>query len=656
LQKYVLPVLFSAASLQVMAAGAAPPADLGTMLHTTRLLQAGYQGQGVRIGVVSDGAVHYDARVRQQVLPAGVTFVGRSSGVDADEGDWMMQVVHQVAPRAELGFCAGGDPAQTTDCFRQLLTLFHADIVVDDVNPQPVYAYPTQKVQGLLQLVKEHPGVLFFTGAGNNGGGYYEGRWTPAPLTLDGVRYAAQDFAGSLGGSSDVYESFALPPKAAAALFLGTNADPAAGPSSCNVRAPQVTVVLLADDGKKLATASNGCSPISLSVSNPVDKPMRVRAAILLPANIQPERFALKLTVTLRGEGVAPLTLTYRTGGGAGNSATDPKLISVAAVDPNSRWGDSYIIESFANSGPQCLDYAGVDAGRPVRLPTPNCFEQPVFVVPDRAWVKMTGASGDADRPFIGDSAAGPAAAGVAALLLSAGADRQHLLDFMRRTAIAQTDSRGWNSRYGYGLMDADAAAVAAGALAKGHAESLVAFRRSDDFLRYRSVAVRARGGDPGALALLSDAAKAGNPNAESALASLEHDSGDNESAARWAASAADQGEPNAQGLLGSMYNRGWGVTEDPRAAQAWWVRAARQGIASALYNLGTTLARGRGAPTDPVTGLALMRAAAMRGLQFAPMNAEMADIQSGLNPDQLSTVQRQAAAFAENPAAVPMP
>jgi Sel1 repeat len=645
-----------AAGLHFALAAAQPVPNLGSMLHTTRLSEAGFQGQGVRIGVVSDGAAHYDARVRQQVLPGGVMFVGRASGVDEDEGDWMMQVVHQVAPRAQLGFCAGGDPAQTIDCLRQLLDRFHADIVVDDLNPLPVYAYPTPKAQGLLQLVNEHPRALFFTGAGNNGGGYYEGRWTPAPFALDGVRYAAQDFAASLGGSSDVYEGFTLAAKEAALLFVGTNADPDAASSSCDVRVPRVTVAILADDGKRLATASSGCSPFSLSVNNPLGKPLRVRAVVLLPANTAPERFALKLVVMRRGAGVAPLTLTYRTGGGAGISALGPRLSSVAAVDPNSRWGDHYLIESFANSGPQCLDYAGTQAGRRIRLATPNCFEQPVFVVPDRALVKMTQPTGDSDGPFIGDSAAGPAAAGVAALLLSAGADPHGLLDLMKRTAIPQTDGRGWDSRYGYGLIDADAAAVAAGALAGPRDATPVALRPADDLLRYRLLWVKAHGGDPGALAALKDGATAGNPNAEYWLASFEHDSGDNESAARWAMAAADQGEANAQGLLGSMYNRGWGVTEDPRAAQAWWVRAARRGNASALYNLGTILAQGRGAPADPVLGLALMRAASLRGLQSAPTNAAMADIQSGLNPQQLRTVQMQAAAFADNPAAVPMP
>lgn len=55
----------------------------------------------------------------------------------------MMQVVNQIAPRAQLALCPGGAPEQTVECAR------------------------------------EHPQVLFFTCAGNNGGGYYEGSWTP---------------------------------------------------------------------------------------------------------------------------------------------------------------------------------------------------------------------------------------------------------------------------------------------------------------------------------------------------------------------------------------------------------------------------------------------------------------------------------------------
>jgi len=44
--------------------------DLGKLLHTQRLLQAGDQGQGVRIGVISGGASNYAALARRGVPSA----------------------------------------------------------------------------------------------------------------------------------------------------------------------------------------------------------------------------------------------------------------------------------------------------------------------------------------------------------------------------------------------------------------------------------------------------------------------------------------------------------------------------------------------------------------------------------------------------------
>ncbi len=56
------------------------------------------------------------------------------------------------------------------------------------------------------------PNVLFFTGAGNNGGGYYQGTWTPISLAVSGTIYQAQDFGHSVGQGSRPYDSTSIPP------------------------------------------------------------------------------------------------------------------------------------------------------------------------------------------------------------------------------------------------------------------------------------------------------------------------------------------------------------------------------------------------------------------------------------------------------------
>ena len=648
-----------------IAAAMPAPVDLVKILHAQRLWGAGDQGQGVRVGIISSGARNYATLEEQNILPPGISFFG-SSPNQGDEGDWMMQVVHQIAPKAQLAFCPGGMPAQTVSCARALVDQFGANIVVDDINPQPVFYFPTPKAEGLAEIARDHPGVLFFTGAGNNGGGYYEGPWTPSPLALNGESYVAQNFGRSLGRGSNDYDSFFLPPLATGLVVLGTNANPNGGPYGCAVTNPQLTLALVDKQGRILSSTSSRCPVLHLHYRNPAPMPLRVRITVFISNGIQPPGFALKLVAIRTGEGVSPYALRFQTNGSAGNSSTFYGLMAVGAVDPNSGYRGQYIDEAFANSGPQCMDYAPTGTGRWSPLIKPLCVQQPVFVAPDRALVAFPAPTdtGYRLRPFLGDSAAGPAAAGVAALLLADHVPATQVEGIMERTAIPQTRGAGWDSHYGYGLLDADAAAVEAHVLPPSmsdpvdliSARQAAVFHPSPALLQQRQLMIQAQRGDGQSLAMLRRNAQDGQVDAQTWLAFYEHGVGDDSDAAHWALMAATQGQPVAQAFLGSMYNRGWGVPMDPRAAQAWWWRAARAGLPNALFNMGSMMAQGRGAVPNPVLAYALMRAAAERGLHFPPMHAAMANVQFRLDGQQVVEAKRLADQFASNPSTVPNP
>ncbi len=634
----------------------APTFDV--LLHTRRLLHSGDLGQGVRVGVISNGTSFYTTLARQRILPS-ITFYGGDAS-HGDEGDWMLQILHRIAPGARLAFCPGGPPGRTVACARDLVRQFHADIVVDDTNPQPVYAFPDDKEIGYAELAREHPDVLFFTGAGNNGGGYYEGRWTPTAMMLHDIRYEAQDFGASMGGPGDPYERLTAPPGAAVAVVLGTSADPNDSPR-CPTSNPDVTLALVEGSDEVLRSVHGRCPVLSLSDLHPPRDPSSLGILVLLPPGRSPVDLRLKLVaVQLDGDTVTPLPLEYWTGGGAGNSATTPHLISVAAVDPNTGWHERYLYEPFANSGPQCMQYRHTGV-RWTPLAAPRCYRQPAFVVPDGLPVVMAGAGEERYAPFSGDSAAGPAAAGVAALLLSAHVPARGMIGLLERTAIPQGEAPGWNAHYGYGLLDADAAAARAGALPPGRQGSpatgiIPLFHRTATFLEDRQRARQARQGDRAALAQLRSAAQQGRADAETWLARYEHDIGNEALAAHWALLAADRGEPAAQNLLGSLYSRGWGVPRDPRAAQAWWWRAARAGLPAAMYNMGSTLSEGRGAPGNPVVGYALMRAAFVRGLRFPAMVRAMALARLRMKFGQIGAAERLVPRFASDPGSIPPP
>jgi len=61
----------------------------------------------------------------------------------------------------------------------------------------------------------------------------------------------------------------------------------------------------------------------------------------------------------------------------------------------------------------------------------------------------------------------------------------------------------------------------------------------------------------------------------------------------------ADRGSAEAQFLVGTAFDEGLGVAEDPAAAVEWFRKAAAQGHTLAEHNLGNAFAAGRGVTAD---------------------------------------------------------
>ena len=645
------------------ALGGIIPPSLNQLLHTSELRAKGFDGQGIRVGVISNGADNYSALRQANILPENVQIYGEAPA-HRDEGDWMMQVVHNIVPAARLGFCAGGAPKKTDACAHTLITQFHANIIVDDINPQPAFFSPTIKTLGYAMLHKEYPSVLFFTGAGNNNGGYYEGKWTPTPIIVSGKSYLAQNFDQPRDGSRDPYDRFLLPPHASALVMLGTNALPPFH-DRCSAVNPSTRLVLLGTGNRVLASASSRCPELHVHLQNTGDTPRALRIAVLLHRKPQIKQFALKLVAIFQGEGVSPLELQYHTSGSAGNSATAPGLVAVAAVDPGSDYHNEFIDEPFANQGPQYMDYEA-DPSSAIgwtRLSQEERFQQPLLAAPDRTIVAFPAqnAQGYVMRPFLGDSAAGPAVAGVAALLLSAHVPAADILRYLEQGAIKQGQP-GWSPRFGYGVVNADAAAAIAGTVPKHDlpeiydGKMIAIFRPSRAFVQDHIWMMAAQHGNLEDLSNLKHAAGDGHVNAETWMAFYDHAEGNNVASAHWAWLASQAGQPVAESFLGTLFNRGWGVLLDPCAAHAWWLRSAQAGVPDALYNLGTTTAAGRGSVSNPVIGYALMQAAMIRGLRFPPMMQNMARVRGHLTPQEYQRAEHIAQGFASDPSSVPTP
>ena len=73
----------------------------------------------------------------------------------------------------------------------------------------------------------------------------------------------------------------------------------------------------------------------------------------------------------------------------------------------------------------------------------------------------------------------------------------------------------------------------------------------------------------------------------------------DYQKAVQWYTKSAEQGIAEAQYQLGSCYDMGEGVPEDPKMAVKWYTKAAEQGHNDAMYFLAVFYEKGTGVPKD---------------------------------------------------------
>ena len=192
----------------------------------------GIDGSGIRVGVLSNG-LGGAAAVQQSIdsgdiPPEGIQLVGDNTFITGAEGLAMLEIVHDIAPGAQLYFATafGGISSFASN----ILDLQQAgcNVIIDDVsyfsalNMNSGHAFslgntPTNggKIMEAVKTVSEL-GVLYFSSSGNNGnlqtgnGGSYAAQFTPHvdsgnPQTLSEVE---TQFGLDPNGRSSVYDSY----------------------------------------------------------------------------------------------------------------------------------------------------------------------------------------------------------------------------------------------------------------------------------------------------------------------------------------------------------------------------------------------------------------------------------------------------------------
>lgn len=399
-------------------------------------------GAGVRVGVVSDS---FDRRggagtdVAASELPGAGNGCGRAVAVDVlaegdadgiDEGRAMLQIVHDVAPGAELAF-ATADFGQLAMADRIIeLGEAGADVVTDDIIYFDEPMFQDGPVGAAIIENRVERDVVHVTSGGNShvvvdgrSVGSYEApalRPTPCPpsvVALAAEFQACHDF--DAGAGTDPTSSLTLAPGGSITLLLGWS-EPMLGVTS------DLDLFLLAADGTVIAggaddNIASGQPSEFLRYTNTTAASRTVRVVVArfgVGASGTPR---LK-TVLLRSSGLTDVEYDTAAGGDVigptliGHSATDV-AVSVAAVP----YDDATAVEPFSTRGPGRRCWQAWDGTLVPRPPISPCAAVDLDVAATDGVANSFFGSffddgdGEAWR-FFGTSASAPHVAAVAAL------------------------------------------------------------------------------------------------------------------------------------------------------------------------------------------------------------------------------------------------
>ena len=421
----------------------------------------GIDGQGITVGVISDGADSISSSQKTGDLPSNV-WKDPNLGGKGDEGTAMMEIVYDLAPGVkQLGFCGPNTTADFLTCLDDLNKNIGANIIVDDLAfPGGAMFSDDSFNTGIRSFVKAHPNTRLVAATGNDATGYWQGSWTPLAVstTVNGVTYTqAEDFGGGAP-----YLQISVPKGDKIAYLVEWN-DPWDDKATTNdPNDYDVVVFNSATESTSTAVACNqgmNVSPLNGSCTTPspaqpfnTPGPQPVQGnewtaqtttyylSIFLPGytgnNPGPNLKVLVFDAT----NPVPVQVSPNPAGSVyGHAALPyPNEISVGAVDAPDALLGIYNIESYSSLGP--VEY-GV---------TPNpttSIQKPDFVAPD--CVSVTGA-GSFENPFCGTSAAAPHIAGLLALLMQGypGQSPYTLL----QSAATPVGGTSPNGTYGFGI------------------------------------------------------------------------------------------------------------------------------------------------------------------------------------------------------------
>ncbi|MEM6470226.1 MAG: S8 family serine peptidase, partial [Planctomycetota bacterium] len=127
-------------------------------------------GAGVRVGVISTGADGREYATLSGDIPANIpTRIDESDKPFGGRGTAMLEVIHDLAPGAELAFAAATDNDSLFSAIRWLIDVQEVDVIVSDLNDYSESFFDRDALTRLIEdEINEHD-IVYVQAAGNDG-------------------------------------------------------------------------------------------------------------------------------------------------------------------------------------------------------------------------------------------------------------------------------------------------------------------------------------------------------------------------------------------------------------------------------------------------------------------------------------------------------
>ena len=433
----------------------------------------GVDGSGVKVCVLSDGVDSIVSLQASGDLPASIDVLPGQAG-SGDEGSAMLEIIHDLAPGADLGF-ATANPNEATFA-QNILDLAAAgcDIIVDDIIYLDESPFQDGPVAQSVNTVTGN-GVIYFSSAGNEGNltdgtsGTWEGDFAPSaagdPPPLSGA--SLHDFGD--GGNSILVETGGGG-NTPVLLIWAESYDISSGLASTDFDVYDM------DGG--LTTIFDASTDVQDGSGGDDFAIEFISGGAFAGERLLIDQFAAGTTsstpmmnlIVFRGELDDALATSGATRGhsataNAFSTAATPAAVAFGSGPPGPYPGlfsATDITETFSSDGPRriILDPTGAELTPGNRTSTGGVLRQK----PDITAADGVATAAPGFNPFYGTSAAAPHAAAIAALVKSA---VPAITPAQLRTALVSSaidiEAAGTDRDTGVGIVMAEAALQAAG-------------------------------------------------------------------------------------------------------------------------------------------------------------------------------------------------